>query len=332
MYRIAVIGATGSVGRAILDVLSVRNFPVSEIIPLSSKGDEQVSFGDEILTTLQLDQFTFEDVDISFFATNADISSRYVPFAAEFSKIVIDNSSHFRMDDSVPLVVPEINIDAIYQKKDEKKNIIANPNCSTIQLAIALAPLHNMFTLKKVIVSTYQSVSGIGKSGMQELHKQTQEILFAKEPNIKHFQKQIAFNIIPSIDMHMECGNTKEELKMRFELKKILSSKEITVDATCVRVPVFIGHCESVYAEFANSVFAHQAYEILSDAKGVKVIDDNNYTTPIECKHEESVFVSRIRNAECSENALKMWVVSDNLMKGAALNAVQIAEAAIRIL
>jgi aspartate-semialdehyde dehydrogenase len=328
-FRVAVVGATGAVGREILKTLAERNFPVSEVAALASgrSAGQQVSFGEEkILTVRNLETFDFTGWDIGLFSPGASISAVHAPRAGAAGCVVIDNTSQFRMDPDVPLVVPEVNPQAIAQFK--KRNIIANPNCSTIQMVVALKPLHDKFRIRRVVVATYQSVSGAGKEGMDELHANT-KVHYVNERNAPQvFQKDIAFNVIPQIDIFMEDGSTKEEWKMVVETKKILDPN-IAVMATCVRVPVFIGHSEAVHVEFETPITVNEARAALRNAPGVVLQDqrtEGGYITPIECKGEDAVYVSRIRKDPTVENGLAFWCVSDNLRKGAALNAVQIAE------
>jgi len=329
-YRVAVVGATGNVGREILNVLAERQFPADEVAAVasaSSTGDE-IDFGDsgKTLKVRNLEHFDFSGWDIALFAAGSEVSRVHAPRAAQSGCTVIDNSSLFRMDPDVPLIVPEVNADAIAGYS--KKNIIANPNCSTAQLVVALKPLHDAATIKRVVVATYQSVSGAGKRGMDELFEQSRNI-FVGDPNEpEFFTKQIAFNVIPHIDGFLDDGSTKEEWKMVVETKKILDPK-IKLSATCVRVPVFVGHSEAVNIEFEKEISADQAREILREAPGVMVVDkreDGGYVTPVECVGDFATYVSRIREDPTVENGLSLWVVSDNLRKGAALNAVQIAE------
>lgn len=328
-YKIAVVGATGNVGRAMLEILAQRNFPVREVIALASRNSagKEVSFGEEkILTVQALDDYDFTGTDIALFSPGSAVSKIHAPRAAAQGCVVIDNTSHFRMEKDIPLVVPEVNTSAL--KNFRKTNIIANPNCSTIQMVVALAPLHAANPIKRVVVSTYQSVSGAGKEGMDELYNQTKGIFMHDAPEPKKFTKRIAFNVIPHIDSFMENGMTKEEWKMVEETKKILDPS-IKVSATCVRVPVFIGHSESVNVEFTNPMSVEQVYDLLEDAEGVSVMDrreNGGYTTPVECVGEDSTYVSRVRVDPTIANGINMWVVADNLRKGAALNAVQIAE------
>ena len=328
-YKVAVVGATGNVGREILQTLYERNFPVDEVVALASERSvgRKVSFGEnEPLEVFSLDEYDFSGTDIALFSPGAKVSAIHAPRAAASGCIVIDNTSHFRMEPDIPLVVPEVNPDDIASYK--KRNIISNPNCSTIQLVVALKPLHDEFILKRVVVSTYQSTSGAGKEAMDELFNQTRAIYVNDPVEKKHFTKQIAFNVIPQIDVFMDDGSTKEEWKMVSETKKILDSK-INLTATCVRVPVFIGHAEAVNLEFEKKITTELARETLKKAKGVSLIDhraDEGYVTPVESAGEDMVYVSRVRDDLTVDNGLNMWVVSDNLRKGAALNAVQIAE------
>lgn len=328
-YTVAVVGATGAVGQEILKTLAEREFPVEEVIALASgrSAGGQVSFGeDEVLHIEDLAKFDFKGVDICLSSAGAKVSAEFAPRAAAAGCVVIDNTSHFRMDPDVPLVVPEVNPEALAGYK--KKNIIANPNCSTIQMVVALKPLHELAIIKRVVVATYQSVSGAGREAMDELFTQTRSV-FVNDTLVKEqFKKQIAFNVIPQIDVFMEDGMTKEEWKMMVETKKILDPK-IKVTATCVRVPVFIGHAEAVNVEFEKPISAAEARAVLKKTKGVTVIDhhhEEGFVTPVECAGEDAVYVSRIREDMTVENGLNFWVVSDNLRKGAALNAVQIAE------
>jgi len=327
-FRVAIAGATGNVGREMLDILAERQFPVSEVIPLASSRSNgtQVSFGDKTLTCKVLDTFDFSGVDICLMSAGGDVSKQYSPRIGAQGCVVIDNSSAWRYDSDVPLIVPEVNADAI--TGFSKKYIIANPNCSTAQLVVALKPLHDVAKIKRVVVSTYQSVSGAGKEGMDELFSQTRAVFTTNEVTEKKFPKRIAFNVIPQIDVFMEDGFTKEEWKMMAETKKILDPK-ILLTATCVRVPVFIGHSEAVNIEFENPISADEAREILRAAPGCLVIDKREpggYITPHEAAGEDATYISRIREDATVENGLAFWCVSDNLRKGAALNAVQIAE------
>lgn len=328
-YKIAVVGATGNVGREILEILDQRNFPVREVVALASRNSvgKQVSFGEEkILTIAALDTYDFSDTDIALFSPGSAVSSQHAPRAASQGCVVIDNTSFFRMEKDIPLIVPEVNADAL--KDYAKRNIIANPNCSTIQMVVALKPLHAANPIKRVVVSTYQSVSGAGKEAMDELYDQTKGLYMNDNKENKKFTKRIAFNVIPHIDSFLENGMTKEEFKMVEETKKILDPN-IKVSATCVRVPVFVGHSESVNIEFTNPITEEEVYDLLEEAEGVLVQDrreNGGYSTPIEAVGEDAVFVSRVRKDPTVENGINMWVVSDNLRKGAALNAVQIAE------
>jgi len=334
-YRVAVVGATGAVGREILKTLAERNFPISEIAALASprSAGQQVSFGeDKVLTVQNLETFDFTGWDIGLFSPGASVSAIHAPRAGAAGCIVIDNTSQFRMDKDVPLIVPEVNPQDLHLFK--QRNIIANPNCSTIQMVVALKPLHDAFKIKRVVVSTYQSVSGAGKEGMDELYNNTKAHYGIDSKSIRPevFQKDISFNCIPQIDVFMDDGATKEEWKMVVETKKILDPS-INVFATCVRVPVFIGHSETVVVEFEHAVAAGEARAALRAAPGVVVEDhrtDGGYITPTECKGEDAVFVSRIRKDPTVEHGIAFWCVSDNLRKGAALNAVQIAEELIK--
>jgi len=327
-YRVAVIGATGNVGREMLNVLEERNFPVSEVIPLASRRSlgTEVSFGDRTLKCKSLDDFDFTGVDIALMSAGGSVSKEWSPRIGKQGAVVIDNSSVFRMDPDCPLIVPEVNADAI--DGFAKKNIIANPNCSTAQLVLALKPLHDAAGIKRVVVATYQSVSGAGKAAMDELYNQTRSIMVADSVDRNEFTKQIAFNVIPHIDTFMDSGDTKEEWKMVAETKKIVDPK-IKLTATCVRVPVFVGHSEAINIEFERPLSDDEARDILREAPGVLVIDkreDAGYVTPIECVGDYATFISRIRVDPTIDNGLNLWCVSDNLRKGAALNAVQIAE------
>lgn len=328
-YRVAVVGATGNVGREILTTLAERQFPTDGVVALASErsAGQQVSFGEsDILKIQDLAKFDFKGIDIALFSPGAKVSAEFAPRAAAAGAVVIDNTSQFRMDPDVPLVVPEVNADAIAGYG--RKHIIANPNCSTIQMVVALKPLHQLARIRRVVVSTYQSTSGGGKDAMDELFNQTRAI-YVNDPVVReHFPKQIAFNVIPHIDVFMDDGSTKEEWKMVVETKKILDPT-IKVHATCVRVPVFIGHAEAVNIEFDSPISEDEAREALRAAPGISVVDhrmNDGYVTPAECAGEDLVFVSRIRSDPTVENGLALWVVSDNLRKGAALNAVQIAE------
>jgi aspartate-semialdehyde dehydrogenase len=327
------VGATGNVGREMLNILAERQFPVKDVIPLASdrSAGSEISFGeDDVLKVQALDKFNFKGVDIVLSSAGAKISADFAPKAAAAGAIIIDNTSFFRMDPDVPLVVPEVNPEdiALYRKK----GIIANPNCSTIQMVVALKPLHDLVKIKRVVVSTYQSVSGAGKEGMDELFNQTRNVFTNGSLDHKKFTKQIAFNVIPHIDVFMDDGYTKEEWKMAVETRKILDP-DIPVTATCVRVPVFIGHSEAVNVEFESEMSVEHARAALKSAPGVSVIDlraDEGYVTPVESAGEDKVYVSRIRKDPTVKHGLNLWVVADNLRKGAALNAVQIAEVLVR--
>jgi aspartate-semialdehyde dehydrogenase len=327
-YKVAVVGATGNVGREMLDILAERAFPADEVVALASRKSQgtECSFGDKTLKVKSLDHYDFSDVDICLMSAGGAVSKEWSPKIAAAGAVVIDNSSTWRMDPDVPLVVPEVNADAV--EGFIKKNIIANPNCSTVQLVVALKPLHDAAKIKRVVVATYQSVSGAGKEAMDELFSQTKAIFTVDEIEPKKFPKRIAFNLIPQIDVFMEDGYTKEEWKMVAETKKILDPK-IKLTATCVRVPVFVGHSEAVNIEFENPISADEAREILRKAPGCLVIDKREpggYVTPYESVGEDATYISRIRTDPTVDSGLEMWVVSDNLRKGAALNAVQIAE------
>ena len=332
-YKVAVVGATGNVGREILKTMAERGFPADEVVALASRASvgKEVSFGEDVILTVRaLDDFDFDGVDFGLFSPGSAVSRRHAPRAAEAGCVVIDNTSEFRMDEDVPLIVPEVNREALADFR--QRNIIANPNCSTIQMVMALKPLHDLVPIKRIVVSTYQSVSGSGKGAMDELFDHTRAIYMndRKQPAI--FPKTIAFNVIPQIDSFMPDGSTREESKIMHETQKILDP-DILVSATCVRVPTFIGHAEAVNVEFHDRLSETQARDALSAAPGVIVVDelsDGGYVTPTECAGEDATFVSRIRLDESVEHGLNMWVVSDNLRKGAALNAVQIAEELIR--
>ena len=329
-YKVAVVGATGNVGREMLQVLVERQFPASEVVALASTRSvgTEVSFGDGILKVKALDYYDFQGTDLCLMSAGGAIAKEWAPKIAAAGCIVIDNSSAWRMDRAVPLVVPEVNADAL---NGIKKGIIANPNCSTAQLVVALKPLHDIATIKRVVVSTYQSVSGAGKEAMDELFRQTRAVFVADPVEVESFTKQIAFNVIPHIDVFLDSGLTKEEWKMAVETQKILDP-DIQLTATCVRVPVFVGHSEAVTIEFERPITAEQARGALRAAPGLLVVDkreDGGYATPLECAGEDATYVSRIRKDPTVENGLSLWIVSDNLRKGAALNAVQIAEALI---
>jgi len=328
-YRIVVVGATGNVGREMLNILDEREFPIDEIAVLASRRSlgTECSFGERTLKTDDLDTFDFTGWDMALFAIGSEATAKYAPVAAKAGCVVIDNSSLYRYHPDIPLIVPEVNPEDIEMYKN--KNIIANPNCSTAQMVVALKPLHDRATIKRVVVSTYQSVSGGGKEAMDELWMQTKGMYVPgqeRDPSV--FPKQIAFNVIPHIDVFMDSGDTKEEWKMVAETKKIVDPA-IKVTATCVRVPVFVGHAEAVNIEFEDFLDEDEARDILREAPGVLVVDkreDGGYTTPVECVGEYATFISRIRQDTTIENGINLWCVSDNLRKGAALNAVQIAE------
>ncbi|WP_413719434.1 aspartate-semialdehyde dehydrogenase [Silicimonas sp. MF1-12-2] len=328
-YRVAVAGATGNVGREMLNILAERQFPADEVVALASRKSlgTEVSYGDKTLKTKDLDTFDFTGFDIALFAIGSDATKIYAPKAAKAGCVVIDNSSLYRYDPDIPLIVPEVNPDAIEAVKN--RNIIANPNCSTAQMVVALKPLHDRAKIKRVVVSTYQSVSGAGKDGMDELWDQTKGMYVpGQEREPKKFQKQIAFNVIPHIDVFMEDGSTKEEWKMVAETKKIVDPS-IKVTATCVRVPVFVGHSEAINIETEEFLDENEARDILRESPGIMVIDKREaggYATPVECVGDYATFISRIRQDSTIDNGLNFWCVSDNLRKGAALNAVQIAE------
>jgi aspartate-semialdehyde dehydrogenase len=333
-YKVAVVGATGNVGREMLNILSTREFPVSEVYAVASprSAGREISFGDDNTLKVQsLDKFNFKGVDIVLASAGSKISKEFAPGATKAGSIIIDNSSCFRMDKDVPLVVPEVNPDAI--KLYKKRGIIANPNCSTIQMVVALKPLHDISPIKRVVVATYQSVSGAGKEAMDELFNQTRALYSSDAPDRNIFSKQISFNVIPQIDIFMDDGYTKEEWKMRVETRKILDP-DIEVTATCVRVPVFVGHSEAINVEFKKPITVTQARKALQKAEGIVVIDkpdpEDGFVTPAEIAGEDPVYVSRIRRDDTVKHGLSMWVVADNLRKGAATNAVQIAEVLVK--
>ncbi len=327
-YNVAVVGATGAVGAEMLQILYETGFPVDEVHALASERSvgKEVAFGDDVRLTVQdLDKFDFEGVHLALFSAGGGISARHAPRAAAAGCVVIDNSSHFRMDPDVPLVVPEVNPEAL--EGFRARNIVANPNCSTIQMVMALKPLHDVARIRRVVVATYQSVSGAGQRAMDELFDQTKGIYMNQKPEPEVFPKQIAFNVLPHIDRFLEDGATREEWKMRVETKKILD-EGIEVMASCVRVPVFVGHAEAVHVEFEEPIAVARAREALSEFEGVLLVDrpeEGEYVTPVECVGEYAVFVSRLREDPTVPYGLAMWVVADNLRKGAALNAVQIA-------
>jgi aspartate-semialdehyde dehydrogenase len=329
-YRVVVAGATGNVGREMLNILAEREFPIDEIAALASSrsAGDQIEFGEtgQILTVKNIEHFDPAGWDIALFAIGTEGSQVYAPKFAAAGCTVIDNASLYRMDPDVPLIVPEVNPEAIDGYR--AKNIIANPNCSTAQMVVALQPLHEAATIKRVVVATYQSASGAGKAGMDELFEQSRAIFVGDQVEPRKFTKQIAFNVIPHIDKFLDDGSTKEEWKMVAETKKIMGAK-IKVTATCVRVPVFVGHSEAINVEFENELSADDAQKILREAPGVMLVDkreDGGYVTPIECVGDYATFISRVRDDSTVDNGINLWCVSDNLRKGAALNAVQIAE------
>jgi aspartate-semialdehyde dehydrogenase len=327
-YKVACVGATGNVGREMLSILDERAFPADEVVALASRRSTgvEVSYGDRTLKVKALENYDFSDVDICLMSAGGSVSKEWSPKIAAAGAVVIDNSSAWRYDADVPLIVPEVNADAVAGYT--KRGIIANPNCSTAQLVVALKPLHDAATIKRVVVSTYQSVSGAGKDAMDELFSQTKSVYTNDELVTKKFPKRIAFNVIPQIDVFMEDGYTKEEWKMMAETKKILDPK-IKLTATCVRVPVFIGHAEAVTIEFEKPISVDEVTSLLRNAPGCLVIDKREpggYVTPYECAGEDATYISRIREDATVENGISLWCVSDNLRKGAALNAIQIAE------
>ena len=329
--NIAIVGATGNVGRKILEVLEKRNFSIDSLylVASSRSAGSKLKFKGKEIEVENLETFDFSKAKITFFSAGGKISEKYAPIAAKHS-VVIDNSSYFRMDPDVPLIVPQVNSNDL---KNLKKNIIANPNCSTAQLVLILKPLHDLFNIKRVVISTYQSTSGAGKKPMDELLEQTQLSLDNKEISSKNFTKQIAFNAIPHIDMFVDDGYTKEEVKMINETKKILD-KKIELTATCVRIPVLVSHAESLNIEFEKSFTLEKISEVLSNADGCKVIDerkDGGYITPVEAEGKDDTFISRIRKDNSNKNTINLWCVSDNLLRGAALNAVEIAEAYLKL-
>ena len=334
-YNLAILGATGNVGREVLNIIDERNFPVKEIFALASKNSEgkKITYGnDKSITAQNLEKFDFKNTDIVISSPGSEVSKVYVPKATKAGAVVIDNTSYFRMEKDIPLIVPEVNPKEI--SKFKKKKIIANPNCSTIQLVTVLKPIHDAFSIKRVVVSTYQSTSGAGKKAMDELFNQTLDVYKNKHLKNKVFTKRIAFNLIPHIDKFLEDGYTKEEKKMSEETKKILDSK-IKLSATCVRVPVFIGHAEAVNIETKKQVSPEELREVLDNAPGVSVVDsriDGGYVTPDETTGEDEVFVSRVRNDITVKHGVSLWIAADNLRKGAALNSVQIAEELIKYL
>ena len=328
--NIAIVGATGNVGRKIIEVLEKKNFPINNLYLVASykSAGKKLKFKEEEIVVDNLETFDFSKVDITFFSAGGKISEKYVPIAAKQS-MVIDNSSHFRMDPDVPLIVPQVNSNDL---NNIKKNIISNPNCSTAQLVLVLKPLHDIFKIKRVVISTYQSTSGAGKAPMDELIEQTKLSLENKKISSKNFTKQIAFNAIPHIDLFVDDGYTKEELKMVNETKKILDNK-IELTATCVRIPVMVSHAESLNIEFEKPFVLEKIVKALDSAEGCKVIDDRKdggYITPVEAEGKNETFISRIRKDNSNKNAINLWCVSDNLLRGAALNSVEIAEAYIK--
>ena len=334
-YKVAVLGATGNVGREMLNILAEREFPADEVFAIASRRSMgvEVSYGDRILKCLDLEQFDFSQADFCLMSAGSAVAKEWAPKIGATGCIVIDNSSCWRYDQEVPLIVPEVNAQALeeYMKRKVRRNIIANPNCSTAQLVVVLKPLHDVAKIKRVVVATYQSVSGAGKEGLDELWNQTKGIFVTDSPSPKKFTKQIAFNCIPHVDIFMDSGDTREEWKMNVETRKILDPK-IKLTATCVRVPVFVGHSEAVNIEFEKEISAEEAREILREAPGCMVVDkreDGGYVTPVECVGDFATFISRIREDATVENGLNLWIVSDNLRKGAALNTVQIAESLI---
>jgi aspartate-semialdehyde dehydrogenase len=332
-YKVAVVGATGAVGREMLKVLEEENFPVEVLLPLASEksAGSLIEFNGQSIEVKKLDENSFAGVEIALFSAGGSISAKFAPIAAAAGAVVIDNTSHFRMDPQVPLVVPEVNAHVL---KNIPKGIVANPNCSTAQMVLPLKALHDAVGIKRVVVSTYQSVAGAGKEGMDELHSQTLDVLNMKPAKTKKFKHQIAFNVIPQIDDFTDNGYTKEEMKMVNETRKILEDESIAVTATCVRVPVFISHSESVNVELKKPLTTAQAREIIAKFPGVEVVDDNKnfvYPMPIHAAGKNPTYVGRIRQDVGNPNAIEMWVVADNLRKGAALNAVQIAQAYIQL-
>ena len=334
-YNIAVVGATGNVGREMLNILAEREFPADEVFAIASRRSMgvEVSYGERTLKCQDLEQFDFSQVDFCLMSAGSAVAKQWAPKIGAMGCIVIDNSSCWRYDQEVPLIVPEVNAQALeeYMRRKTRRNIIANPNCSTAQLVVVLKPLHDVAKIKRVVVATYQSVSGAGKEGLDELWNQTKGIFVTDSPTPKKFTKQIAFNCIPHVDVFMDSGDTREEWKMNVETRKILDPK-IKLTATCVRVPVFVGHSEAVNIEFEKEMSAEEAREILREAPGCMVVDkreDGGYVTPVECVGDFATFISRIREDATIENGLNLWIVSDNLRKGAALNTVQIAESLI---
>ena len=330
-YRVAVVGATGAVGHELLNILAEREFPADKVHALASRSSlgKEVSYGERTLKVEALENFDFEHADIGLFSPGASVSAEYAPRAAAAGCVVIDNTSQFRMDPDVPLVVPEVNREALRDFRE--RNIIANPNCSTIEMVVALKPLHDLAMIRRVVVSTYQSVSGAGREAMDELFDQTKGIYETRMPEPRHFPKQIAFNVIPQIDVFLDDGSTKEEWKMIVETKKIMDPA-IEIAATCVRCPIFVGHAEALTVEFEHEISVEDARDALYEAPGVTLIDrpeEGLYATPVDCVGEYDVLVSRVRKDPTVPHGLQLWIVGDNLRKGAALNTVQIAEALI---
>tara|TARA_B100000530_G_scaffold324086_1_gene260503 strand:- start:203 stop:1225 length:1023 start_codon:yes stop_codon:yes gene_type:complete len=333
-YNVAIVGATGAVGEVMLEMLSARGFPVKEVYVLASERSEgkKVMFGSKPLTVTNLASFDFKDADIGLFSAGGDISAEYAPQAAASNCIVIDNTSHFRYENDVPLIIPEVNSCKIKDYKN--RNIIANPNCSTIQMLVALKPIYDAVGIKRITVSTYQAVSGSGSGAVNELAKQTAELLNGRKAECEVYPTQIAFNVLPHIDKFLDNGYTKEEMKMNWETVKIFGDEDIKVSATCVRVPVFYGHSEAIQIETSQHISEDEARELLRSANGITIMDerrDGGYPTAVlEATGEDSVFVGRIRQDLSLSNGLSLWVVSDNLRKGAALNSIQIAEELIK--
>lgn len=331
--NIAILGATGAVGEMMLDILEERDYPIDTLYPLASErsAGKTVSFKGDELTVLDVEKFDFSKVKIALFSAGGEVSAKYAPIAADAGCIVIDNTSQFRYDPDVPLVVPEVNVEALTHYRNT--NIVANPNCSTIQMVVALKPIYDEVGIERINVATYQSVSGAGRKGVSELAEQTANLLNGQSLTGSVFQKQIAFNVIPQIDVFQDNGYTKEEMKMVWETRKLFSNDNIQVNPTAVRVPVFYGHSEAIHIETTEKITASQAKELLKNANGVTVIeDDQDYPTAVDATNQDAVFVGRIREDISHEKGLNMWVVSDNVRKGAALNAVQIAELLLHVI
>ncbi|HAG72606.1 MAG TPA: aspartate-semialdehyde dehydrogenase [Gammaproteobacteria bacterium] len=331
-YNVAVVGATGAVGEALIEILEKRNFPVAQLFLLASErtAGTKIMFKNKSVMVTDLAEFDFSQVQIALFSAGGSVSAEYAPKAAAAGCVVIDNTSHFRYDDDIPLVVPEVNPERVADYT--KRNIIANPNCSTIQMLVALKPIHAAVGIKRISVATYQAVSGAGKSAVNELAKQTAELLNGRDAVAEVFPKQIAFNVLPQIDVIMENGYTKEEMKMVWETKKILEDDNIQVNPTCVRVPVFYGHSEALHIETKTPISVEMAKQLLSSAPGLKVSMDGEFATPVkDAAGTDPVFVSRIRKDISHPNGLDLWVVADNVRKGAALNSVQIAEELMKL-